>query len=1205
MEVSIRIADDEKVLEWSHGEVVSADTLNYMTERPVVGGLMCERIFGPTRRLSCACGIVVGKANEGEVCSQCHVLCGDPLVRRERMGHIELASPVVHVWLLKSAPGRLAALLGLRPGETEAVVYFGRYLITRVSERLRESLAAEGVDVSDVILGATLSESRFRELTRDLPPFFTAGMGAEAIRERLADLDVARLCDELRDELEEATGQNRKNLLRRLAALDSYRHSGERADAMIFRMMPVLPPELRPMIPLSGGRYAASDVNDLYRRVLNRNKRLKRLLSIDAPEVVVRNERRMLQEAVDAVYDNGRRGKAVLAPNEKPMRSLAHMLKGKRGRFRQNLLGKRVDYSGRSVIVAGPEYAFHEVGLPKKMALELFRPLVMNALLVEGIAQSKRHASRLVDRPTERVWKVVKEVSENRPVLLNRAPTLHRLGMQAFYPRLVEDKAIHLHPMVCTGFNADFDGDQMAVHIPLSPEAVAEAEGLMLSHWNLLSPSSGEAISAPTLDVVLGVWYATVAEEASGEARRFVDVDDALRALEMGVVGLREPVAVRMDGEMVETTCGRILFNRTAPPEAGIEYINDVVGKGRLGDLTIEVYEALGNVRTARFLDALKDFGFGKVTESGISMSVADIKTPAGKEATIAAAERRVEELRESYYEGIITEEEEYLATLDVWNEAVDSLTDEIKDNLADYGGVYMMAESGAKGNLSQIKQMAGMRGLMANPRGETIARPVKSNFRAGLSVIEYFISTHGARKGLSDTALRTADSGYLTRKLVDVAHDIVITELDCGSDALVEVCADEWGGDLPSFGDELLSRTVGRDVVDAGGEVVVESGEGLDYRAVSVIERAGVEAVWTRTPSGCLAERGLCAACYGLSLGTLLPVELGEPVGVIAAQSIGEPGTQLTMRTFHTGGVAGADITSGLPRVIELFEARNPKGAAVTTDMDGVATVVNAADGARWVSVERGSRDSVRFEVAGDAEWEMGEGFVGIGEVVARLPDGSALASPASGELRRVSGGAEVSWSELDVREYEIPAAAQLCVEDGDEVRAGDALTVGSLDLRDLVTARGVDETRRYIVRDVQRVYRSQGVPTHSKHVEIIVERMLMKVRVLSGGDSELLPDSVVYREEFDAERERVAAGGGEPPTCSDWVEGITNAALGVPSFLSAASFQETTRLLTDAAFERRSDPLLGLKENVIMGNLIPAKRRPSTERFDDGMGR
>ena len=1071
-------------------------------------------------------------------------------------------------------------------------------------------------DMEGLAVGGLLTESRFRDLRDSCGDVFEAGMGAEAVLELLRGIDLDDMRDALQEEIRTTSGQRHKKAVKRLRVVEAFRKSENKPDWMIFTELPVLPPELRPMVQLDGGRFATSDLNDLYRRVINRNNRLKRLIDLMAPEIIVRNEKRMLQEAVDALVDNGRRGRAVAGSHNHKLKSLSDLLRGKQGRFRQNLLGKRVDYSGRSVIIVGPELKLNECGLPRKMALELFKPFVMNKLVINGYAHNIKSAKRLAESERPEVWDILERVVQDRPVLLNRAPTLHRLGIQAFQPVLIEGSAIRLHPLVTTAFNADFDGDQMAVHVPLSKEAVWEAKRMMLSTNNMLAPSSGEPIVSPTLDMVLGCFYMTQAlEGARGEGREFADIEDARLAYELGLVDLRAPVKVRSENDdaWMETTPGRIVFNDALPEEMR-DYYGVVIDRGKLNEITSRAHQILGNEDTAEVLDNIKDMGFHYASKSGVTIAINDVEVPTQKQGIIVKAESKIAELDEMYMDGFVTENDRYNDTVRIWTEANDDLTKAVEDNLSEYGGgtretmknagigLYMMATSGAKGNIAQIKQMAGMRGLMSDPHGRIIERPIKSSFREGLSVLEYFLSTHGARKGLTDTALRTADSGYMTRRLIDVAQELIVLEEDCGTQEGLLIETKRPDSILPPFEDRAKSRYAAEAVADPNtGEIMVERNELLSLEVLAKIVEAGVTHVMVRSPIRCEAERGLCRMCYGLSLATWRPIMIGEAVGIIAAQSIGEPGTQLTMRTFHTGGIAGSDITSGLPRVNELFEARVPKGEAVLSEIDG-AVMVNETTEGRIVGVVNTETYTDEYTLPEGSSLMVGDGdLVNIGDTLAALEvdeESEETALMPNDILARVSGMVHVdgdtlsiSWTDEDKREYQIPAASALIVNSGDKVAAGDPLTAGPKSPQRILSLQGREAVQQYLIDEVQNVYRSQGVTIHDKHIEVIISQMLRKVKVEDSGDTNLLPDDDIDRKQFEEINASVLAEGGEPATASPVLLGITRASLKMDSFLSAASFQETTRVLTEAAVNSEVDYLRGLKENVIIGRLIPAR--------------
>ena len=1127
--IRIGLASPEQIRAWSSGEVKKPETINYRTLKPEREGLFCEKIFGPTRDWECHCGKYKRVRYKGIVCDRCGVEVTRAKVRRERMGHIELAAPVSHIWFFKGIPSRMGLILDMSPRTLEKVLYFASYIVIDPGDTAVTGLTKQQL----------LSEAEYREYRDKYGNAFQAGIGAEAIKKLLQQLDLDELSDELRKEIEGSSGQRRLRAVRRLEVVEAFRASGNDPAWMILDVIPVIPPELRPMVQLDGGRFATSDLNDLYRRVINRNNRLKRLLELGAPDIIVRNEKRMLQEAVDALIDNGRRGRPVTGPGNRPLKSLSDMLKGKQGRFRQNLLGKRVDYSGRSVIVVGPKLRMHQCGLPKEMALELFKPFVMKELVEKGIAHNIKSAKKMVDRVRPEVWDIVEEVIKEHPVLLNRAPTLHRLGIQAFEPVLVEGRAIQLHPLVCAAYNADFDGDQMAVHVPLSAEAQAEARLLMLSTNNILVPSSGRPIVTPNQDMVIGLYYLTsVKEGAPGEGRYFGSEEEVLHAYNSGSISLHAKIILRLDDEertRLETTTGRLLVNSIMPE--GFGFINEALDKKKLANLVDRLYKQLGAAETAHVLDKIMQLGFLYSTRSGTTVSIADIAVPATKNERIRAAEEEVEQIEQQYRRGLLTAEERYQRVCAVWTRTREVVTKDMLDNFDNFNPVYMMARSGARGNESQISQLAGMRGLVADPTGRTFEIPIKANFREGLTVLEFFISSHGTRKGLADTAIRTADSGYLTRRLVDVAQDVIVREYDCGTQESITVSAiKEFTGDsevvIEPLWERLAGRVAAQDVVHPEpGAVLVSRDEMIDDELAQAIEEAGIEEVQIRSVLVCKTRHGVCVKCYGRNLANGSLVDVGEAVGIIAAQSIGEPGTQLTMRTFHTGGVAGDDITAGLPRVEELFEARKPKGQAIISEIPGTVSIVESK---------------------------------GVTKAVVSGPEGEAS--------------------------YVIPYGARRRVKDGVQVQAGDRLTEGPVNPHDILAVQGILKVQEYLVQEVQEVYRSQGVNINDKHIEVIVRQMLRKCKVEDSGDTSMLPGSLVDVFEFDEINAQVEAEGGQPAAGKPVLLGITKASLATESFLSAASFQETTRVLTEASIKGRVDRLLGLKENVIIGKLIPA---------------
>src|SRR5229473_3412439 len=1378
--VRITLASPEQIRSWSRGEVTKPETINYRTLKPERDGLFCERIFGPTKDWECSCGKYKRVRYKGIICDKCGVEVTRAKVRRERMGHIELASPVSHIWFVKGTPSRIGLLLDMTPRTLEQILYFAKYVVIDVHENQRtrlvsaiqqdteakisrqeranqekieeltgdlnkelerlesekterlqpleghkeqsiaqalerskeiegqleslsgtvieeditfepsqtpivragervgpearrvlteagkeyfdrlevdttaeqEKLAAEydaqidklryeiqekaqkivaeagGEDVLKASAAErikklesikprdTLSEMEFRELQDSAGRMFRAGMGAEAIRDLLRNISLDEMSTQLRLETHSTSGQKRKKATKRLRVVESFRKSGNRPEWMIMTTLPVLPPDLRPMVQLDGGRFATSDLNDLYRRVINRNNRLKRLLELGAPEIIIRNEKRMLQEACDALIDNGRRGRAVAGSGNHKLKSLSDMLKGKQGRFRQNLLGKRVDYSGRSVIVVGPELKLHQCGLPKRMALELFKPFVMRKLVEQNFAHNIKSAKRFVERVKPEVWDVLEEVIKDHPVLLNRAPTLHRLGIQAFEAVLVEGSAIQLHPLVCSAFNADFDGDQMAVHVPLSDKAQDEARRFMLSTRNLLSPATGEPSIGASQDMVLGCFYLTQDRPGlKGEGRVFTDTTEALLAYQHEVIDLQALIRVRLgdadiynlpppekatihaNGKLVETTVGRIILNDALPER--LRFKNYPMKKENLKQIIAECFKEYGRAKTAELADEIKRLGFAYATKAGVTIAISDVKVPAGKLEELAKADVKIAELEEQYREGLITENERYQQTVDAWNEATENVTKMVETTLDPYGSIYTIAKSGAtKAKFQQIRQLSGMRGLMASPSGKIIDIPIRGNFREGLSVLEYFISSHGARKGLADTALRTAESGYLTRRLIDVSQDVIVTEEDCGAtEGTLITEEDSKDMMLPSIRDRLIGRVLADPIP---GFDWVEAGDDLTDEIVDQIVNAGVKAVRVRSVLGCLAHRGVCRKCYGRDLAANALASLGAAVGIIAAQSIGEPGTQLTMRTFHTGGIAGAqgDITQGLPRVEELFEARVPKGKAEISEIDGVVEIVK--DENSPVRIVRVVSTNIFFD-----EYPLPEGSqvlvenqerVSKDQVIALMPaedggDPIAVRARTEGEvLINADGLLNIRFEEREERSYSIPAARNIAVSNGQKIQAGTPITSGQRDPQDVLRIQGREGVQMYLVKEVQRVYRNTGVYINDKHIEVIIRQMLRRVKVDEPGDTEMLPNDLVERFAFADANARVLAEGGEPATAQTVLLGVTRASLNTDSFLAAASFQETTRVLTEAAIEAQTDLLVGLKENVIIGKLFPA---------------
>ncbi|NBH82581.1 DNA-directed RNA polymerase subunit beta' [bacterium C-53] len=1149
--IKIGLASPDKIREWSHGEVKKPETINYRTLKPEKDGLFCEKIFGPSKDWECHCGKYKKIRYKGVICDRCGVEVTKSNVRRERMGHIELAAPVSHIWYFKGIPSRMGLILDLSPRTLEKVLYFASYIVLDAGE-------------TDLQYKQVLSEKEYQDARENWGNKFRCGMGAESIKELLEAIDLETEAVELKTGLKDATGQKRARIIKRLEVVEAFRGSGNRPEWMIMDAIPVIPPDLRPMVQLDGGRFATSDLNDLYRRIINRNNRLQRLLELGAPDIIVRNEKRMLQEAVDALIDNGRRGRPVTGPGNRALKSLSDMLKGKSGRFRQNLLGKRVDYSGRSVIVVGPELKIYQCGLPKEMAIELFKPFVMKELVANGTSHNIKNAKKMVERLQPEVWDVLEEVIKEHPVMLNRAPTLHRLGIQAFEPILVEGKAIKLHPLVCTAYNADFDGDQMAVHLPLSQEAQAECRFLLLSPNNLLKPSDGGPVAVPSQDMVLGIYYLTQERPgALGEGKYFKNVNEAILAYENGVIKLHSKIHVRVerviDGEkrkgVITSTLGRFIFNEILPQDLGFvdrEKSENIlalevdfhVGKKQLKQILEKVINNHGATRTAEVLDNIKAMGYKYSTKAAMTVSISDMTVPEKKVSLIKQAQDTVDRISRNYKRGLITDEERYKEVINTWKETDDELTEALLSGLDKYNNIFMMADSGARGSDKQIKQLAGMRGLMADTTGRTIELPIKSNFREGLDVLEYFMSAHGARKGLSDTALRTADSGYLTRRLVDVSQELIIREVDCCEDREV---AGMWVSafmdgkeEIEGLQDRITGRYSCNDIFDKDGNLIVKANHMITPRRAARIMTIGVDEkgepvskVKIRTVLTCRSHNGVCAKCYGANMATGEAVQVGEAVGIIAAQSIGEPGTQLTMRTFHTGGVAGDDITQGLPRVEELFEARKPKGLAIISEFAGTVAI----------------KDTKKKR-----------------EVV--------VSNDETGEIKA----------------YLIPYGSRIKVLDGQVLEAGDELTEGSINPHDLLKIKGLRAVQDYMIQEVQRVYRLQGVEINDKHIEVIVRQMLKKIRIENNGDTDFLPGTLVDILEFEEMNEQLTAEGKEPADGKQVILGITKASLATNSFLSAASFQETTKVLTEAAIKGKVDPLIGLKENVIIGKLIPA---------------
>ena len=1138
--IKIGIASDEKIREWSKGEVKKPETINYRTLKPEKDGLFCEKIFGPTKDWECHCGKYKRVRYKGIVCDRCGVEVTKAKVRRERMGHIELAAPVAHIWYFKGIPSRIALILDISPRNLEKVIYFASYVVT--------DKGTSGLEECQV-----LNEKEYHEAEEKYGrKSFKAEMGAEAIRKLLERVDLDKLSVEIEKDLESASEQRKAKLIKRLDTVEAFRKSGNRPEWMVMNVVPVIPPDLRPMVQLDGGRFATSDLNDLYRRVINRNNRLKRLLELGAPEIIVRNEKRMLQESVDALIDNSRRGRPVTGAGNRPLKSLSDLLKGKQGRFRQNLLGKRVDYSGRSVIVVGPELKIYQCGLPKEMAIELFKPFVMKELVERHLAHNIKSAKRMVERLSPEVWGILEEVIKDHPVMLNRAPTLHRLGIQSFEPVLVEGRAIKLHALVCEAFNADFDGDQMAIHLPLTPEAQAESRYLMLATNNLLKPQDGKPVAVPRLDMILGSYYLTMTLDGElGEGKYFKDPDEAIMALQNNAVSIHAKIFVRItkeiDGEMkskkVETSVGRIIFNQGIPQDLGFidrkedpfQYeINFPVMKKSMGTIIERTIDKHGLIESAEVIDYIKALGFKYSTLAGITFSVADVKVPDSKKDILADADKQVEKVRNQYRRGLITDDERYQSVVNIWEKATNDVSKAMEENFDDLNPIYMMVKSGARGNMNQLRQIAGMRGLMASTTGKAVEIPIKSCFREGLDALEYFISSHGARKGLSDTALRTADSGYLTRRLVDVSQDIIVREHDCGTvDGLTIEDIKDGNQIVEGLAERLEGRYPLNDILDPQtNEVIVDTNTMINKDIAKRIVDAGITKVVVRSVIACRGKHGVCQKCYGMGLARRDLVSIGESVGIIAAQSIGEPGTQLTMRTIHSGGVAGvADITQGLPRVEEIFEARKPKGVAVITEIDGTVKI---------------SDNKKKLEV--------------------------------------------IVTSKDDSRTYTIPFGSKLKVKDGDEVKAADPLIEGSINPAEILAIKGPEGVYEYVISEIQKAYRNQGVDINDKHVEVIARQMLRKVRVDDGGDTDMFPGSLVDMYEFEDKNKEAVEQGKRPATGKRALLGITKASLATDSFLSAASFQETTRVLTEAAIKGKEDDLIGLKENVIIGKLIPA---------------
>ena len=1268
--VRISLASPEQIRSWSYGEVTKPETINYRTLKPERDGLFCERIFGPTKDYECFCGKYKKVRFKGIICDKCGVEVARSKVRRERMGHIELASAVSHIWFAKGIPSRLGLLLDLAPRNLERVLYFSHYIITSVDENAKQELMAklekENVQgatdrqtnleakvetmteatveevnqlrrdlveeneeagehatseverVRNLRVQKLLTDTEYRDLKQKYGYVFEAGMGADAILKIVKDINLDKLRIEMIQEGHSPSGQRRRKASKRLQVIEAFRRSGNKPEWMIWTVLPVLPPDLRPTVQLDGGRFAISDINDLYRRVINRNNRLRHLVEIGAPEIIIRNEKRMLQESVDSLVDNGKRGQPVSISGSHKLKSLSDMLRGKQGRFRQNLLGKRVDYSGRSVIVVGPELKLHQCGLPRRMALELFKPFVMRRLIEQGLTHNIKSARRQVERAKPEVYDILEEVVKERPVLLNRAPTLHRLSIQAFEPVLIDGAAIQIHPLVCSAFNADFDGDQMAVHLPLSKAAVKGAREQMLSIHNMLLPSSGDPVVTPTLDMVLGCYYLTsIRPGIKGEGKLFGNFEEAKLAYELGVIDLKAEIEVRDmndDGKRLKTSVGRIIFNDAFPKEIGFR--NTTFDKSTIKKIVADCAKILTDEAMAEVMDRIKEMGFKFATKSGTTIAMSDIEVPKSKPKLIAEAEEKTIQVESQYENGLITEDERYDEVVRVWMETTDKVTEATQKALNPLSGIYMMATSGAKGNMTQIRQMAGMRGLMTNPSGRIIDFPIKSSFSEGLSVLEYFISTHGARKGLADTAMRTSESGYLTRRLVDVAHDCIVLEEDCGTIDGLWIYETEEKGLLPSLSERIVGRLAASNVVDPKtGEIIVERNQEIDDKKAAQIAAAGIKSVNIRSPLTCQAKQGVCQKCYGRDLARGNIIGMNTAVGIIAAQSIGEPGTQLTLRTFHTGGVVGLDITTGLPRVEELFEARTPKNQAILSEINGVVEITETDDG-QTIKVTSSETFSDEREIPAGWKPAVKNGQqVEIGMVLASPPvdkakaadkeakavaasnENQALISPVAGKVNIANGKMTITYEEKDERVYHVSSATRLRVQNGAKVAAGQQLTEGQLNPQDILNISGKEAVQRYLVDEVLKVYRSQGVTINDKHIETIVRQMLSKVRTDSSGDTELIPGELTNRFQYEDINAKVLAEGGEPATAHPVLLGITRAALSTSSWLAAASFQETTKILTEASIKRATDRLIGLKENVIIGRLIPARYKPLEE--------
>ncbi len=1225
--VKISVASPEQILKWSHGEVTKPETINYRTQKPEKDGLFCEKIFGPTKDWECYCGKYKKIRYKGIICDKCGVEVTRSLVRRERMGHIKLAVPVAHIWFLKGIPSSVGLLLEIGVKDLERVVYFANYAVTEVNEKAKKEMIASLDDelkskkkavlseekdaraaqkaiedlensrnaakkeIEELKERSTLTEAKYREYSMKYGHLFKAGIGAEAILELLKKVDIDTLVKELVNEVNVSHGQKRKKALKRLKWAEGFKNAGIKPEWMIMNVLPVIPPDLRPMVQLDGGRFAASDLNDLYRRVINRNNRLKKLLAMDAPGVICRNEKRMLQEAVDSLIDSSsKREKAAQgAGQKKKLRSLADMLKGKHGRFRQNLLGKRVDYSGRSVIVVGPDLKLHQCGIPKMMALELFKPFVISKLITGGIAHNIKNASKLIEMGTSEVWDALDEIIKNKYVLLNRAPTLHRLGIQAFQPVLIEGKAIQIHPLVCAAFNADFDGDQMAVHVPLSGKAQEEAREIMLSTKNILKPAAGEPVMNPSQDIVLGCYYMSLIKDGEeGEGKYFSDSDEAILAYQNGYAGLLAKIKVRISGKIIETTVGRLKFNALMPK--GTEFVNEVLTKKKLAEIIKLIFDSYGQEETARFVNDIKDMGFHYATLSGISFSMDDLKIPGSKEETIKEAEARVDKLTEMVGQGLITEEEKYNRNLELWEKTKTKIQKTMVDEMDKLNPLYIMMDSGARGEIGQLVQLAGMKGNVVNAIGRTIELPIKSNYKEGFSSLEYFISTHGARKGLSDTAIKTADAGYLTRRLVDVAQDVMITESDCKDTEGMLISKEE----SETIGEDFSARIIGRVLAENAmnkktGEVVVKKGTLVTEEDYKKMEKSGINEIKIRSVLTCKVRWGVCQKCYGADLARGGLISLGEAIGIIAAQSIGEPGTQLTMRTFHAGGVAGADITQGLPRVEEIFEARPPKGQAVLAEIAGKVHIASKQN-QKIITVASTIIEKDEYEVKGGEISVKNNQTVEAKDVLAKNAHGKSVKAKNSGIVKISKDKNTITVvKEADIKEYIVANNISILVKDGDEVSLGQQLTEGSWNLQDALELLGENAIQRYITTEVQQIYASQGQTINDKHIEVIIRQMFSRLKVDEPGDTTFVSGNIVSRTSFLEENERVKKTGGKPATATNLLLSITKVSLSTDSFLSAASFMETNRILIDAATKGKVDNLRGLKENVIIGKLVP----------------